>query len=402
MSTPSRAPVYLDHAASTAMLPEAIEAMTAVFAQPGNASSLHGSGRWSRRRLEEARESVAASVGARPSEVIFTGGGTESDNLALKGIHWARRRENPARRRIIVSAVEHHAILDPAVWLAEADDTELVIAPVDAEGFASVSWLRDELAAHADETSVISIMWANNEVGTIEPVTEIAALGAEFGVPVHSDAIQAVGHIPVDFGASGLSALSLAAHKFGGPQGVGALLLRRDVECVPLLHGGGHERDVRSGTQDVAGAVGMATALRLSVERMTESVREVTALRERLFDALLALPGTVANGPRDDRRLPGNVHVSFDGCEGDSLLMLLDANGVECSTGSACTAGVAQASHVLLAMGLDVPTARGSLRFSLAPGSTPADVDAVTEVIGAVVDRARAAGLVSSPSGEGR
>lgn len=384
------------------MLPEAIEAMTAVFAQPGNASSLHGSGRWARRRLEEARESVAASVGARPSEVIFTGGGTESDNLALKGIHWARRRENPARRRIIVSAVEHHAILDPAVWLAEADDAELVIAPVDAEGFVSVSWLRDELAAHADETSVISIMWANNEVGTIQPIAEIAALGAEFGVPVHSDAIQAVGHIPVDFGASGLSALSLAAHKFGGPQGVGALLLRRDVECVPLLHGGGHERDVRSGTQDVAGAVGMATALRLSMERMTESLREVTALRERLFGALLALPGTVANGPRDDRRLPGNVHVSFDGCEGDSLLMLLDANGVECSTGSACTAGVAQASHVLLAMGLDVPTARGSLRFSLAPGSTPSDVDAVTEVIGAVVDRARAAGLVSSPSGEGR
>ncbi|MED5800840.1 cysteine desulfurase family protein [Gordonia sp. Z-3] len=400
MSTPSRAPIYLDHAASTGMLPDAIEAMTAVFAQPGNASSLHGSGRWSRRRLEEARESVAASVGARPSEVIFTGGGTEADNLALKGIYRARRRADARRRRVIVSAVEHHAILDPALWLSDVEDAELVIAPVDGEGFVSPSWVQAELAEHADETAVISVMWANNEVGTIEPIDELAAIGAEFGVPVHSDAIQAVGHIPVDFGAAGLAAMSLAAHKFGGPQGVGALLLRRDVDCVPLLHGGGHERDVRSGTQDVAGAVGMAAALRWSTDHLETNIESVTALREKLFAGLLALPGTTANGPRDQRRLPGNVHVSFDGCEGDSLLMLLDANGVECSTGSACTAGVAQASHVLLAMGLDVPTARGSLRFSLAPTSTTADVDAVGEVIGQVVNRARAAGLVSSPSGE--
>ncbi|MFW0786724.1 cysteine desulfurase family protein [Gordonia sp. CPCC 206044] len=399
---PSRAPVYLDHAASTAMLPEAVEAMSAVFAQPGNASSLHGSGRWARRKLEEARESVAASVGARPSEVIFTGGGTESDNLALKGIYWARRRGHPERRRVIVSAVEHHAILDPAMWLADADDAELVIAPVDDRGFVSPAWLRADLADHADETAVISVMWANNEVGTIQPIAELAAIGAAFGVPVHSDAVQAVGHIPVDFGASGLSALSLAAHKFGGPQGVGALLLRRDVECVPLLHGGGHERDVRSGTQDVAGAVGMATALRLATERMADSTAHVGALRDRLFDILLAQPDTIVNGPDDEHRLPGNVHVSFEGCEGDSLLMLLDANGVECSTGSACTAGVAQASHVLLAMGLDVATARGSLRFSLAPSTTSADIDAVDEVIGQVVERARAAGLVSSRTGEAR
>ncbi|GAB93675.1 cysteine desulfurase family protein, partial [Gordonia rhizosphera] len=396
------APVYLDHAASTTMLPEAVEAMTAVFARPGNASSLHGSGRWARRKLEEARESLAASVGARPSEVIFTGGGTEADNLALKGLYWARRRNNPERRRVIVSAVEHHAVFDPAMWLADTGDAELVIAPVDREGFVSPSWLRDELSRHADETAVISVMWANNEVGTIQPIADIAAIGAEFGVPVHSDGVQAVGHIPVDFAASGLSALSLAGHKFGGPQGVGALLLRRDADCVPLLHGGGHERDVRSGTQDVAGAVGMAAALRCSVDRMPEATEHVTALRDRLFDILLAQPDTTANGPRDDRRLPGNVHVSFAGCEGDSLLMLLDANGVECSTGSACTAGVAQASHVLLAMGLDVATARGSLRFSLAPSTTAADVAAVGEVIGQVVERARAAGLVSSRTGEGR
>lgn len=401
MSTPARTPVYLDHAASTVMLPEAVEAMTAVFAQPGNASSLHGSGRWARRKLEEARESIASSVGARPSEVIFTSGGTEADNLAVKGIYWARSRQNPARRRILVSAVEHHAVLDPAQWLADTDGAELVILDVDETGRVSVDQVRAELEAHAAQTALISVMWANNEVGTIEPIAEIAALGAEFGVPVHSDAVQVVGHVPVDFATTGLSAMSLAAHKFGGPQGVGALLLRRDVDCVPLLHGGGHERDVRSGTQAVAAAVGMATALRSCVEHLDEATTHVRGLQKRLFDVLLDIPDTRVNGAAGEHRLPGNVHVSFDGCEGDSLLMLLDANGVECSTGSACTAGVAQASHVLLAMGLDVATARGSLRFSLAPSTTDADIDAVADVIDDVVDRARAAGLVSSPGGRG-
>jgi len=395
-----RASVYLDHAASTQMLPEAVEAMTAVFADPGNASSLHGSGRAARRRLEEAREAIAAAVGARPSEVIFTGGGTESDNLAIKGIYWARRGADARRRRIIVSAVEHHAVLDPAQWLASDDDAELVVLPVDAEGVVSPADLRAELEAHADETALISVMWANNEVGSMQPIHEIAALGAEFGVPVHSDAIQAVGHVPVDFAASGLSALSIAAHKFGGPQGVGALLLGRDVPCVPLQHGGGHERDVRSGTQFVAGAVGMATALTWCVENMDANTARVRELASRLTDVLLGVEGTVRNGAAADARLPGNVHVSFAGCEGDSLLMLLDAKGIECSTGSACTAGVAQASHVLIAMGLDMADARSSLRFSLSHTTTDADIDAVAQVIDEVVDRARAAGLVSAPGGK--
>ncbi|WP_208617899.1 cysteine desulfurase family protein [Gordonia lacunae] len=396
---PVKAPVYLDHAASTQMLPEAVEAMTAVFAQPGNASSLHGSGRTARRRLEESREAIAAAVGARPSEVVFTGGGTESDNLAVKGIFWARRNADPRRRRIITSAIEHHAVLDPAQWLADEADAELVLLPVDADGVISPADLRAELEAHADETALISIMWANNEVGTIQPITEIAALGSEFGIPVHSDAIQAVGHLPVDFAASGLSALSLTAHKFGGPQGVGALLLGRDVGCVPLLHGGGHERDVRSGTQDVAGAAGMAAALSWCVENLEANTAHVRALQTRLTEVLLGVDGAVRNGADGDGRLPGNVHVSFAGCEGDSLLMLLDAKGVECSTGSACTAGVAQASHVLLAMGLDMADARSSLRFSLGHTTTDADIDAVAAVIDEVVDRARAAGLVSAPGG---
>ncbi|WP_051992484.1 cysteine desulfurase family protein [Gordonia namibiensis] len=397
---PPRTSVYLDHAASTQMLPEAVEAMTAVFGAPGNASSLHGSGRTARRRLEEAREAIAAAVGARPSEVIFTGGGTESDNLAIKGIYWARRRADDQRRRIIVSAVEHHAVLDPAQWLAADAGAELVVLPVDADGVVSPADLRAELEAHADQTALISVMWANNEVGSIQPIAEIAALGAEFGVPVHSDAIQAVGHLPVDFAASGLSALSLAAHKFGGPQGVGALLLGREVACVPLQHGGGHERDVRSGTQDVAGAAGMAAALTWCVEHMEENTARVRGLASRLSEILLGVEGAVRNGAPADARLPGNVHVSFIGCEGDSLLMLLDAKGIECSTGSACTAGVAQASHVLLAMGLDMADARSSLRFSLSHTTTDADIDAVAQVIDEVVDRARAAGLVSAPGGK--
>ncbi|QMU18920.1 cysteine desulfurase [Gordonia rubripertincta] len=397
---PPRTSVYLDHAASTRMLPEAVETMTAVFGAPGNASSLHGSGRTARRRLEEAREAIAAAVGARPSEVIFTGGGTESDNLAIKGIYWARRRDDDQRRRIIVSAVEHHAVLDPAQWLAADAGAELVVLPVDADGVVSPADLRAELEAHADQTALISVMWANNEVGSIQPIAEIAALGAEFGVPVHSDAIQAVGHLPVDFAAGGLSALSLAAHKFGGPQGVGALLLGREIACVPLQHGGGHERDVRSGTQDVAGAAGMAAALTWCVEHMEENTARVRALASRLSEILLGVEGAVRNGAPTDARLPGNVHVSFAGCEGDSLLMLLDAKGIECSTGSACTAGVAQASHVLLAMGLDMADARSSLRFSLSHTTTDADIDAVAQVIDEVVGRARAAGLVSAPGGK--
>ncbi len=397
---PPRTSVYLDHAASTQMLPEAVEAMTAVFGAPGNASSLHGSGRTARRRLEEAREAIAAAVGARPSEVIFTGGGTESDNLAIKGIYWARRRADDQRRRIVVSAVEHHAVLDPAQWLAADAGAELVVLPVDADGVVSPADLRAELEAHADQTALISVMWANNEVGSIQPIAEIAALGAEFGVPVHSDAIQAVGHLPVDFAASGLSALSLAAHKFGGPQGVGALLLGREVACVPLQHGGGHERDVRSGTQDVAGAAGMAAALTWCVEHMEENTARVRGLASRLSEILLGVEGAVRNGAPADARLAGNIHVSFIGCEGDSLLMLLDAKGIECSTGSACTAGVAQASHVLLAMGLDMADARSSLRFSLSHTTTDADIDAVAQVIDEVVDRARAAGLVSAPGGK--
>ncbi|TQF67195.1 cysteine desulfurase [Rhodococcus spelaei] len=397
--TPRSAPVYLDHAATTPMLPEAVHAMTEVLSTVGNASSLHGSGRAARRRVEESRESIAADLGARPSEVLFTSGGTESDNLAVKGIYWARRDADPRRRRIVASAVEHHAVLDAVEWLALHEGAEVTWLPVDAQCRVDPAVLRAELERHGDETALITVMWANNEVGSIMPIAELSAVAAEFGIPIHSDAVQAAAQLPVDFASSGLSALSVAAHKFGGPHGTGALLLGRTVPCVPLLHGGGHERDLRAGTLDTASVVSMATALRKTVTDLDSRTTELTRLRDRLLDGVASvIDGAVLNGPRGADRLPGNAHFTFPGCEGDSLLMLLDAAGIECSTGSACTAGVASASHVLIAMGVDSRLARGSLRFSLGHTSTDADVDALVAALPQVVERARAAGLAGAGS----
>jgi len=388
--------VYLDHAATTPMHAQAIEAMTATLATVGNAASLHTAGRAARRRLEESRESLAARLGARPSEVIVTAGGTDSDNLAVKGIFWARRDADPQRRRIITTAVEHHAVLDAVTWLAAHEGAEVTYLPCEADGSVTPGALRAALRER-DDVALVSVMWANNEVGTIMPIAEMASVAGEFGVPMHSDAVQGVGQVPLDFAASGLAALSITAHKFGGPTGTGALLLRRDTACVPLLHGGGQERDVRSGTVDVAGAVAMATAADIAVGSMDATAARLRALRDRLIDGVLeSIDDVHLNGARGEHRLPGNSHFTFRGCEGDSLLMLLDANGVECSTGSACTAGVAQASHVLLAMGSDAELARGSLRLSLGHTSTGEDVDAALRVLPAAVERARQAALASS------
>lgn len=395
---------YLDHAATTPMLPAAVAALTGALPSLGNASSLHSSGRRARRMVEEAREEIAAALGARPSEVIFTGGGTESNNLAVKGIYRARRAADPARRRVLVSAVEHHAVLDAAAWLADADGAELTLLEVDGFGRVHQDTLRAAIAQNPDDVALVSVVWANNEVGTVNPVRELATTCAEHGIPFHTDAVQAVGAIPVDFGAVGASALTLTGHKLGGPHGVGVLLLGRDVECVPLLHGGGQERDVRSGTLDVPAIVALAVAVREAVAERPALASRLASLRDELISAVLAaVPDAVLNGDPGQSgvdggpsRLPGNAHFTFSGCEGDSLLMLLDAKGIECSTGSACTAGVAQPSHVLLAMGIEPATARGSLRFSLGHTSTRADVLAVAEAIGPVVERARRAGLAGA------
>ncbi len=391
---------YLDHAATTPMLPAAVAAMSDALLRTGNASSLHSAGRRARRSVEEGRERIAEAVGARPSEVLFTTGGTESDNLALKGLYWARRGADPRRTRVLVSAVEHHAVLDAAQWLAEHEGADLRLLEVDAVGRVSPETLRTAIEEAPEKVAVVSVMWANNEVGTVNPVRELAAVCHEYAVPLHTDAVQAVGILDVDFAASGADALTLTGHKLGGPYGAGVLLLGRDVECTPLLHGGGQERDVRSGTLDVPSLVGLATAVELAVADAPRRMAQLAGLRDELVrevtavvpDARLngdALTSVLGGGPG---RLPGNAHLSFPGCEGDSLLMLLDANGVDCSTGSACTAGVAQPSHVLLAMGADEASARGSLRFSLGHTSTPADVLAVAAAIGSVGARARGPG----------
>ena len=394
--------VYLDHAATTPMLPEAVAAMTAALSSVGNASSLHTSGRRARRAIEEAREDIADALGARPSEVIFTGGGTESDNLAVKGLYWARHAADHGKRRVLASSVEHHAVLDAVGWLADDLGADITWLDVDDFGRVHEDTVRAAIAEDPASVALVSVMWANNEVGTVNPVHELARACAEHGIPLHTDAVQAIGSVPVDFKASHAAALTLSGHKVGGPYGVGALLLARDAECTPLLHGGGQERDIRSGTLDVPAIVSFATAVRAATTDLARRNRLLSTLRDELIAVIQAAvpdavlngdPGasTVADGPS---RLPGNVHFTFPGCEGDSLLMLLDANGVECSTGSACTAGVAEPSHVLLAMGASTVAARGSLRFSLGHTTTRADIDRVAEVIGPVVTRARAAGIV--------
>jgi cysteine desulfurase len=393
---------YLDHAATTPVLPEVLAAMTEQLGRVGNASSLHASGRAARRSAEQSRERLADALGARPSEVLFTGGGTESDNLAVKGLFWARRQADSRRRRIVVSPAEHHAVLDSVEWLAKHDGAEITWLPIEPTGRVGVDALAEALGDGSD-VAVASVMWANNEIGTVSDIPALAAVAGEVGVPLHTDAVQAVGQVSVDFGASGVDALTMTGHKLGGPMGAGVLLLRREADCTPLLHGGGQERDVRSGTLDVAAIVGLALATTLTVASREERAARLAALRNRLVAGIAAVvPDAQLNGaPLDDRlpsgpgRLPGNAHLSFPGAEGDALLMLLDARGIECSTGSACSAGVARPSHVLLATGADTDRARSSLRFSLGHTSTDADVDAVLEVIGPVVERARRAGLGS-------
>jgi cysteine desulfurase len=388
---------YLDHAATTPMLPEAVDAMTAELGRVGNPSSLHAAGRRARRVVEEAREAVARSLDARPSEVVFTAGGTEADNLAVKGIFWARHAAEPRRCRLLVSAIEHHAVLDAAIWLAEHEGAEVEWLPVDGAGRAHPRTLRAALERDPGSVALVTVMWANNEVGTVQPIAELAAVAHEYAVPLHSDAVQAVGQTPVSFAASGVDALTVSGHKLGGPLGVGALLLSRELTPTPVLHGGGQERDIRSGTLDTPAIAGFAAATQLAVERQPTDADELAALRDVLISGILgAIPDAILNGdpgPGSDRRLPGNAHFSFPGCEGDSLLLLLDARGVECSTGSACSAGVAEPSHVLLAMGAGRERARGSLRFSLGHTSTRNDVDFVIDVIAPVVERARRAGL---------
>ena len=383
------------------MLPEAIEAMTAQMATIGNASSLHTSGRVGRRVVEESRETIALALGARPSEVLFTSGGTESDNLAVKGTFWARRDADSRRVRLLVSTVEHHAVLDCVYFLEAHEGAKVTWLEVDEVGRVHPETVRAAIETDPDSVALVSVMWANNEVGTVQPIAEIAAVAHEFGIPVHSDAVQAAGQVDVDFAGSGLDLLSISGHKVGGPQGVGALLARRDATLVPLTHGGGQERQVRSGTLDVPAIRGFAVAMRQASANQADEAARLVALRDKLIrGAQGAGFGVQVSGdwePGDgNRRLPGNAHLLVPGCDGDSLLYLLDAAGVECSTGSACQAGVPQPSHVLLAMGMSEHQSRGALRLTLGHTSTAADVDAFLAALPAAVERAQRAQVATS------
>ena len=397
MNTPD-ATVYLDHAATTPMFPEAIQTMAEELAVTGNASSLHASGRVARRTVEESRELIADRFGARPSEVVFLSGGTEANNLAIKGLYWARKGTDPSRNRLVFSSIEHHALLDPVTWLAKHEGADISMTPVDSAGRILVEELRTCVDSDPASIAAITTMWANNEMGTVQPIAEVVRIAQRHGIPVHSDAVQAAGYLPLDFAASELDAMTITAHKLGGPVGIGALLIRRELEATPLLHGGGQERDLRSGTISVAAIASFAKAVEISHARQAETVERVEGLRRRLVDGIRAvIPTAIVNGdpePGPDHRLPNIAHVTFPGCEGDAMLMLLDAQGIEVSTGSACNAGVPQPSHVLLAMGYDEIAARGSLRFSLGHTSTAADIDRFLAVLPAVYDRAHAANLV--------
>ncbi|MGE5591896.1 MAG: cysteine desulfurase NifS [Bacillota bacterium] len=376
--------VYMDHAATTPMHPEVVRAMAEAMAQVfGNPSSLHAWGREARKALEEAREKVAALIGADAGEIIFTGGGTEADNLAIKGVARANRDRG---RHIITSAVEHHAVLHACADL-EKEGFRVTYLPVDGQGRISLDALTQALS---DDTILVSVMAANNEVGTLQPIAQLARLAHQRGAYVHTDAVQAVGQIPVDVREWDVDLLSLTGHKFYGPKGVGALYVRRRTKLLPIISGGGQERGLRSGTQNVPGAVGLGKAAELARTSLPERTRHAAGLRQRLWEGLSQrVPGVMLNG-HPSERLPGNLSLSFPGVEGESLLLNLDYRGIAASAGSACAAGSLEPSHVLQAMGLPREAAVGSLRLSLGRDNTEEDVDYAREQIAAAVEKLRA------------
>lgn len=393
-------PVYLDHAATTPLRPEAIAAFSDALGLVGNPSSIHSHGQQARRMLEEAREAVASTLGCDPIEVVFTSGGTEAINLAVKGMFWARNGSG-ARPRILVPGGEHHATVDAVEWLQRAEGARPDWLPLDAEGRLSPAVASRALSAPED-VALLTFLHVNNEVGTIQPAGELAALARSAGVPVHIDAVAAYGHLPIDFALLGADALSVSAHKVGGPVGIGALALGRTSSVVPLIHGGGQQRQVRSGTQDVAAAVAFAAAAVAAEAERVEEARRLTSLRDRLIRGVReAVPGAVLSGPQPGggERVASNAHFVFPGAQGDSLLLLLDLAGLSVSTGSACQAGVPEPSHVLVAMGRSEQDASSALRFTLGRTSTAADVDALLAVLPAAYAQAARAGFAGRAPG---
>jgi cysteine desulfurase len=376
--------IYLDHAATTPMNPAAIEAMSAAMALVGNPSSLHTDGRAVRKQVEDARDLLAKSIECAPSEIIFTGSGTEANNIAIKGIYWQRNSEKP-RQVIVTSAIEHQAVLEPAQWLTEHEGARHIQIPVTEAGVINLDALRKIVADHGDSIALISVMHSNNETGVIQPIAEVVEIAGE--IPVHSDAIQSWSKTTLSYKKLGLFAMSLSGHKVGGPIGIGILVLRRGIDIPALIHGGGQEREIRSGTVNAPSIIALATA----ISQNTYNANQVTQLRKE-FEAKVknVLPDSTINGASADR-LPGIASVTIPGALNETLLLLLDGEAISCSTGAACTAGVHRPSHVLEAMGLDEDSVMSTLRFSLGSTTTPHDVDAVIAALPTVVARARSA-----------
>jgi cysteine desulfurase len=374
--------IYVDHAATTPLSPAAFKAITSQLQELGNPSSLHTHGRATRKALEDSREAIAREIGCLPSEVIFTASGTEANNIALKGLWWNGKAHG--KSIVVISAIEHHAILDPAQWLESHEDAEVILVPVNVHGVIDLDFLKDLIAQRGDQIAVISIMHSNNETGVLQPIQEVVAMAGN--IPVHTDAVQSFKKVPISYKELGVTALTLSAHKIGGPLGIGALILRRAYEIPALLHGGGQEREIRSGTLNAPSIVAFSAAAN---EKYPSA--DVALLRDNFIKALLsAIPDAYINGGAS-QRLPGIVNVTFPGTQSDTLLLLLDNAHVSASTGSACSAGVHEASHVLLAMGHNETTAQSSLRFSFGAESTQADVDFVMSVLPAVISTGRAA-----------
>ena len=380
---------YFDHAATTPMSKAAIEALNQQIGQLGNASSLHTQGRSVRKAVEEARESIARIAGASPSEIVFTGSGTEANNLAIKGFYWKRLGEDSARNVIVISAFEHHAILDPVEWLEEHEGAHVIQIPVTRDGVVDLEAFRDIVDHNRAKIAVIAIMHSNNEIGTIQPIKEVVEIAGD--IPVHTDAVQSFGKVEFNFDQLGVTSATLSAHKIGGPLGVAALILQRGIDVTPILHGGGQERDIRSGTLNAPAIVSFAAAAQDAELHRLQRYVELRTMRRYLIDAIRAvLPDIWVNGDIEPS-LPGIANITFPGTESDGLLLLLDAEGIASSTGSACSAGVPRPSHVLLAMGLSERDARSSLRFSIGASNTRSEIDHLASVIESVVDRARAA-----------
>lgn len=375
--------IYLDNAATTRVKDEVLQAMLPYFSEVyGNASSIHATGRQARKVIEAARAQVAQAIGAQKDEIYFTSGGTEADNWAIEGILTSPRARG---RHVITSSVEHHAVLHTCQWL-EKQGYQMTYLPVDAEGLVSPA---DVEKAITDQTALVTIMLANNEIGTIQPIAEIAAITRKHGIPFHTDAVQAVGAIPVDVNDLGVDLLSLSAHKMYGPKGAGALYIRKGTRIENYAHGGAQERGKRAGTENLAGIVGLVRAIEIAVRDLNSHGSRVTALRDRLIDGILErVPHVRLNGHRE-KRLPGNVNVSVGYIEGEALLLRLDLAGIEGSSGSACTSGSLDPSHVLLAIGLPHEVAHGSLRLTIGDFNTAEEIDAVLEKLPPIVQQLR-------------